>query len=157
MEIDMNQAVQEIVKATTAPSNVEISVSLASDLPKVMADGGQLIRVLSNLVSNAIQAMPNGGRLTLSTNASGGYVKVKVADTGVGIPQENMTKIFEPLFTTKANGTGLGLSIGRALVERQGGTVEVESQIGQGTIFIIRLPAIGGKGNGNGKNNNNGS
>ena len=142
-EVDINQVVQELVKTIGAPENVEVSTSLAADPAKVMADSGQLERVFSNLISNAIQAMPGGGRLSLSTSRNGGFVKVKVADTGVGIPQENLDKVFEPLFTTKAKGTGLGLAIARALVERQGGTIEVESQVGKGTTFTVRLPIVG--------------
>jgi len=144
-ELDINQVVQELVKAISAPKNVEISSGLAADLPKVMADWGQLERVFSNLISNAIQAMPGGGRLSLGTSQSGGFVEVKVADTGVGIPHENLDKVFEPLFTTKAKGVGLGLAIARALVERQGGTIEVESQVGKGTTFTVRLPIVGKK------------
>jgi len=143
VEVDINQVVREMVKTIGAPANVEIATSLAADLPKVMADSGQLERIFSNLISNAIQAMPDGGSLSLRTSQSGGFVEVKVADTGVGIPQENLDKIFEPLFTTKAKGVGLGLAIGRALVERHGGTIGVESQVGKGTTFTVRLPVVG--------------
>ena len=142
-EVDINQVVQELVKTIGAPENVEVSTSLAADPAKVMADSGQLERVFSNLISNAIQAMPGGGRLSLSTSRNGGFVKVKVADTGVGIPPENLDKVFEPLFTTRAKGTGLGLAIARALAERQGGIIEVESQVGKGTTFTVRLPVAG--------------
>jgi signal transduction histidine kinase len=148
-ETDINKIIQEQVKIIDKPNNVEISTYLADNLPGAMADSGQVERVLSNLISNAIQAMPDGGKLIFSTNQKEDFVEVKVTDTGDGITQENMGKIFEPLFTTKAKGVGLGLSISRALIEKHGGTIEVESQIEQGTTFTIRLPIIGRKENSN--------
>ena len=142
-EIDINKVICEQVKNISAPKNIEISTSLAENLAKVMADSGQLERVLSNLISNAIQAMPGGGKLSFSTNRSGEFIEVKVTDTGEGISQENLNKIFEPLFTTRAKGVGLGLALAKALVERQGGTIRVESQIGKGTTFTVKLPIVG--------------
>ena len=144
-EVDMNQVVQEVVQASTLPRNVEVSTSLADNLSPVIADAGQMGRVLSNLVTNAVQAMPYGGRLTLSTVQRGGFVEVRVADTGVGIPEEKLDKIFEPLFTTKPKGIGLGLAIVKTLVDRQNGTVEVESQVGKDTTFTVKLPIAGGE------------
>jgi signal transduction histidine kinase len=95
------------------------------------------------LISNAIQAMPGGGKLSFSTNRSGDFIEVKVSDTGEGVSQENINKIFEPLFTTRAKGVGLGLALAKALVERQGGTIRAESQIGKGATFIVKLQIVG--------------
>jgi PAS domain S-box-containing protein len=149
-EINVNKMIQEQVKAIEKPKNLEISTILAENLPAVMADSSQLERVLLNLISNAIQAMPRGGKLIFYTNQKNDFVEVKVTDTGDGIASENLIKVFEPLFTTKAKGVGLGLSISKALIEKQGGTLEVESQVGQGTTFTIRLPVIGRKENSDG-------
>ncbi len=139
-EIDINQLIQRVVQATALPQAVEISTSLAGNLPPVLADAGQLQQVFSNLVTNAIQAMTDGGRLSLSTSQSDSFIEVRVADTGVGIPQENLDNVFEPLFTTKAKGVGLGLALVKTLLERQGGTIEVQSQVGKGTTFTVKLP-----------------
>ncbi len=139
-EVDINQVVQKVVQATAPPQNVEISTSLAGDMTPVMADAGQLERAFSNLVTNAIQAMPQGGKLSFSTSQEESFIEVRVADTGGGIPEENLDKVFEPLFTTKAKGVGLGLALAKALVERQGGVIEVESQVGEGTTFTVKLP-----------------
>jgi len=142
-EVNVNQIVRATIEGSTMPRNVKLVTSLAAGLSPVMADAGQMERVLSNLVTNAIQAMPNGGTLTMSTCWRDRFIEIRVADTGVGIPQENLERIFEPLFTTKARGIGLGLSIVRTLVERHSGAIEVESEVGEGTIFTIKLPLPG--------------
>jgi len=142
-EIHINQVIQEVIQANTPPRNVEVSTSLADSLSPAIADAGQMGRVLSNLVTNAIQAMPHGGRLTLSTIGRGRFVEVRITDTGMGIPDEKLDKIFEPLFTTKAKGIGLGLAIVKTLVDRQNGTIEVESQVGKGATFTVKLPIAG--------------
>jgi len=142
-EIHINQVIQEVIQANTPPRNVEVSTSLADSLSPATADAGQMGRVLSNLVTNAIQAMPRGGRLSLSTIGRGRFVEVRITDTGMGIPDGKLDKIFEPLFTTKAKGIGLGLAIVKTLVDRQNGTIEVESQVGKGTTFTVKLPIAG--------------
>lgn len=109
---------------------------------------GQIEQILVNLVINARQAMPNGGRLKieLKENALGDTVEIKIADSGVGISPENLRQIFEPFFTTKqpdANGhggTGLGLSVCRQIIEQHHGRIRVESVVGQGSAFIVKLP-----------------
>ncbi len=139
-EVDINQIVHKVVQATVPPQNVEISTSLAPDLTSVMADASQLEQIFPNLIANAIQAMPDGGTLSLSTDQKENFIEVRVADTGAGIPDENLDKVFEPLFTTKAKGVGLGLAIVKRLVERQSGVIQVESQVGKGTTFTVKLP-----------------
>jgi signal transduction histidine kinase len=139
-EVDINQLVQSVIQASALPANVKVSTYLAADLPPVMADAGHIERALSNLILNAVQAMPDGGQLTLSTLQRGRSLEVRVSDTGVGIPEENLGKIFEPLFTTRAGGIGLGLVIAKESIESQGGIIEVESQVGKGTSFTVRLP-----------------
>jgi signal transduction histidine kinase len=130
------------------PENVVVEVSSGKDLPITYADPDQLNQIFDNLIRNAIQAMPEGGRLVVQTESTGAgesgdipeWVTVSVADTGVGIPEENLTKVFEPLFTTKAKGIGLGLPVTRMLVEGHGGIVGVASAVGKGTTFTVKLP-----------------
>jgi len=141
--VDINQLLRELVRNTGIPKNVKISTRLARELTPIMADRGHLERVFSNLVSNAMEAMPDGGKLLLSTSQNSGFIEVRVADTGKGILKENLPKVFEPLFTTKTNGVGLGLSLSRALMERQGGNINVQSQVGKGTTFRVRIPIAG--------------
>ena len=134
--------------------NVQVLTRYAEALPPIMADPDQLGLVFGNLIRNAVQAMPGGGRLTITAAyVEGGTVRnpqsairIQVSDTGVGISEEHMGKIFEPLFTTKAKGMGLGLAVSKTLLERHGGTIEVESQVGKGTTFTVRLPLAGERG-----------
>jgi signal transduction histidine kinase len=103
-------------------------------------DSDQVTQVLINLVRNAIEAMPNGGTLTIRAAAVDGWVHTRVIDTGMGISDENMKKIFQPLFTTKTRGIGLGLAICRRLAEANGGVLTVESREGEGATFTLTLP-----------------
>jgi len=116
---------------------------LGERLPWVNVDRNQLQQVLLNLTLNACEAMPDGGTLMVGSSAPDGRVVVKVTDTGCGIRREHLDQIFEPFFTTKpvGKGTGLGLSVSYGIVHQHGGTLEVESELGKGTTFIISLPA----------------
>ena len=123
------------------PQNVQVVSQLGEALPIIMGDPDQLDRVFNNIILNAVQAMPEGGRLVVKSEApSPGWVAVSVADTGVGIPKENMANLFEPLFTTKAKGIGLGLAVVKNMVDGHGGTIVVQSEVGQGSTFTVRLP-----------------
>jgi two-component system, sporulation sensor kinase E len=113
---------------------------LAADLPQSPLDPGQMKQVLVNLVKNAMQAMSRGGTLTLRTGEGSDGVWVSVADTGGGIPQEQINRIFEPFYTTKKKGTGLGLMIVQRIIREHGGRIEVESSVGQGASFRVWLP-----------------
>ena len=145
--------VSEAVNFAVQNSIVRLDCALPSDLALVDADEAQLIQVFNNLALNAVQAMPQGGTLTvkaanhvaradsLVAPRDGRWVLVTVADTGVGIPAENLRRIFDPFFTTKAKGTGLGLATSHSIVERHGGYLRVQSEPGKGTTFQIYLPA----------------
>jgi len=110
-------------------------------LPIMLADPDQLAQVFGNIILNAVQAMSEGGRLVVKSEVcTPEWVAVSFADTGVGIPKENLDKLFEPLFTTKAKGVGLGLALTKTLVEGHGGSIEAESEVGVGTTFTVRLP-----------------
>ena len=123
--------------------NVQIVIEAADDLPNVSADEGQLQQAVVALATNAIDAMPDGGMLTLRALKRGPRVLVEVCDTGIGIPPENLTKIFDPFFTTKdvGRGTGLGLAVCYGILSEHGGRLEVRSTVGAGTTFTITLPA----------------
>ncbi len=123
---------------------IEFRVETADGLTPVSGDEGQLQQALITLAENAIDAMPEGGTLTLRAYNKGVGVVVEVSDTGVGIPQENMARVFDPFFTTKevGRGTGLGLAVCYGIVADHGGRISVESHVGHGTTFTLMLPAI---------------
>jgi two-component system, sporulation sensor kinase E len=117
-----------------------IETGLARQLPTTLIDAEQIQQVLVNLVRNAMQAMTRGGTLTLKTGEGADGVWVTVADTGGGIPEEQINRIFDPFFTTKKKGTGLGLMIVQRIVRAHGGRIDLESQVGRGTTFRVWLP-----------------
>ena len=122
--------------------NIQIEIETVSDLPTVLGDEGQLQQAIIALATNAIDAMPEGGTLTLRALRSDPKVVVEIKDTGIGIPPENLTKIFDPFFTTKdvGLGTGLGLAVCYGIVSEHGGRLDVRSAVGVGTTFTISLP-----------------
>ena len=150
--VDVNDVVQDALSRSPPTPRVEVLCQLDEDLPLILADPDQLFQVFGNLIRNAIQAMtpllsrPNAGekgegRLVIRTAVeSSEWVTVSVADSGAGISEENLKKIFEPLFSTKAKGIGLGLAVVKTLVEGHGGSIEVKTEQGKGTSFSVRLP-----------------
>ncbi len=141
-EVAASQLLDEVLTRHPAPEAVVVTINLPPDLPPLFIDGQQIGQVLTNLVTNAYQAMPNGGKLILSAQAEGEGANLVVSDSGHGMSPETMGKIFEPLFTTKAKGIGLGLAVSKKLVELNGGKIKVESTEGQGSTFIITLPVV---------------
>ena len=119
---------------------VDVVTRFDPDLPQVEADGEQLYRVFTNLAINARDAMPDGGRLTVSTRQAEEFAEVAFSDTGIGIGEEVMKKIFEPLFTTKTKSTGLGLSVCQQIVAKHGGTLDATSKPEEGSTFTVKLP-----------------
>jgi len=124
---------------------IERVCSFSPDLPEITADPAQLTQVLVNLIVNAIQAMPEGGRLTVRTLAGEGHISLIVEDTGIGMSEVVMKKIFIPFFTTKDinQGTGLGLAVVHGIVTSHGGSIKVDSKVGRGTRFEVKLPLTG--------------
>jgi signal transduction histidine kinase len=135
------QCVQDVLELTPIPENVRTVVELPATLPDVLADPDQVRIVLSNLIRNAREAMPKGGTLTIAAHAADGIMEVNVLDTGVGIPAENLPRILEPLYSTKARGLGLGLAIARSILEKNSGSLRVTSTVGKGSTFTVRLTA----------------
>ena len=138
-QVDVSALMHEALERVTIPPAVRVHVALEEALGHVMADPVQVGQIVNNLITNAIQAMPDGGLLTVSSGRDGDRIFIRVEDTGVGIATENMTKIFQPLFTTKAKGIGLGLALAGNLAAAHGGAITVESTPGQGSRFTLRL------------------
>jgi signal transduction histidine kinase len=107
-----------------------------------MADPHLLHRVFANLLLNAMQAMPGGGTLNVNAFSEDGAIAVRVSDTGTGIREDFKDKLFKPLFTSKAKGTGLGLAVVKRIVEAHGGEIIVESEVGKGSTFTVKLPIV---------------
>ena len=130
----------ELLQPELDNRGLHVRTRLAHELPLTPIDPTQIQQVLLNLVKNAMQAMTRGGTLTLQTGEGSDGVWVSVSDTGGGIPQELLNRIFEPFYTTKKKGSGLGLMIVQRIVRAHGGRIELESQVGRGTSFRIWLP-----------------
>src|SRR5438105_8389456 len=156
---DLNDVLWKTMKLIESnfPQNVGLELDLTPGLPQINADAEQLKQVFINLALNAVQAMPDGGRLMVRTRRphapvelalsdstprySADQVEVRFADTGAGIPEDALDRIFIPFYTTKTKGTGLGLAISQRIVKGHGGTIEVQSRVGEGTEFILRFPS----------------
>ena len=140
-----------LTKENEEHGKVDIVTDFAERLPPVRADAEQLLQVFLNLSLNALQAMPQGGRLLISTGlrratrrgAAAAFFEARFRDTGVGIPAGDLKNLFIPFFTTKEKGTGLGLPISQRIIENHGGTIEVRSQPGEGATFTVLLPDRG--------------
>ncbi len=140
--IDVERVIQESLSSVVIPQSISINIEIENDVPKINVDPLYIKRVLVNLTSNALQAMPKAGKLTLHASPKGNKVLIAVSDTGSGIPENVKPQIFQPLFTTKAKGQGLGLAVVKRLTEAMNGAVHFESEVGKGTSFIITLPAL---------------
>jgi two-component system nitrogen regulation sensor histidine kinase NtrY len=128
---------------TGLAGRIAIEIDRAADLPPVTIDRTLFARALTNVIENALHAMPGTGRLAIRTrvaSSSGRTVVVEVSDTGIGMDPESITKVFEPYFSTKATGTGLGLTIAKRNIELNGGTIQVTSERGAGTTVTLTLP-----------------
>lgn len=139
--IDVNDLVRELVNGIEPPEAARVDLRLDENLPAARADRHHLERVFKNIISNAFQAMTAGGSLTVTTGLgeADDTIYVEWCDTGPGISETDLDRIFDPLFTTKAKGIGLGLVVCKRLVERQGGRLEVRSEVGKGASFVVHL------------------
>lgn len=159
--LDVNDVVRDVVRITKPllRENIRLTLDLGEDLPAVYGDSSQLEQVFVNLIVNALEAMPDGGDLTIATHVAKGnqmdlvrnesirqdkeeVVQISISDTGTGIPVEIQSKIFEPFFTTKAEGNGLGLSSAFRITRSHGGKIEVHSLAGKGVAFTVSLPRM---------------
>jgi signal transduction histidine kinase len=146
--VDINKVIRECVMEyadQAQNAQVEISVQLG-ECPLLPGDTIQLQQVFANLIRNGIEAMPQGGAMKVQTSTKPGengtspLISISITDTGLGIPAGNLTKLFDPFFTTKHGGTGLGLAITHSIIQNHGGSIDVHSQPGEGTQFVIRIP-----------------
>ena len=137
---NVDEMVEKAIERIQFPANVLLSKDLQLGAVEVPLDEDEIRQVLVNLMENACQAMTSGGSLTVGTKAQGEQVEIIIGDSGCGIPQEHLNKIFAPFFTTKSRGTGLGLAIVKQIVEQHDGTIIVDSSLGKGTTFRIDLP-----------------
>lgn len=145
IRLNLNQVIEEglyFLEARCVKEGIKVARSLSPNLPEIIADSAQMTQVLVNIVVNAIQAMPGGGKLTLRTNAADRFVSLTVEDTGVGMSEKVVKQVFLPFFTTKdvGQGTGLGLPVVHGIITSHGGSINVDSKVGQGTKFEIQLP-----------------
>jgi len=143
--VDLNRVVEDTVllaRGQIEKSGIAIEMTLAPALPPVRGNPNALSQVVLNLLTNARDAMPGGGRVAIVTAPApdAGAVEIVVSDTGHGMSAETLSRIFDPFYTTKPNGTGLGLSIVYGIVHDHGGTITTESTPGEGTRFVVRLP-----------------
>jgi PAS domain S-box-containing protein len=139
-EIDLQTICEEILLKNSIPKNIKATCKIQPEAKKIMADPDAMKRIIANLVTNAVQAMPKGGQLNLKASREPEGTVITIQDTGTGIPDEVKKKLFTPLFTTKAKGQGFGLPVVKRMTEALGGTVEFESEVGKGTTFTVRLP-----------------
>ena len=151
VSLDLNTVVDEsllLMQKPLAADNIEVHSLLDRTLPPILGDATTLHQVLMNLLTNAREAMPEGGQIRIETSTAErpDWIRLLVTDTGPGIPAEEISKIFDPFFTTKRTGTGLGLSVTYGIIQEHGGTVDVQSRPGDGTTFILSFPAhFGGR------------
>jgi signal transduction histidine kinase len=141
----VEQCVREALDTNPLTESIRLTIDCPSSLPPALADVDQVRIVFANLVRNAREAMPQGGRLTVTARPVEGGIATTVADTGVGIPSEQLSRVMEPLYSTKARGLGLGLAIARAILEKNGGSLRAASEPGQGSTFTVFLQADGKK------------
>jgi signal transduction histidine kinase len=133
-------SIPEMLKTVNIPNNTRTVTACEEGIPYIKLDPTFMRRILTNLVTNAVQAMPDGGILTVKAFKKEDKAIITVENTGEGISEDAKVKIFKPLFTTKAKGQGFGLPVVKRLIEVQSGTISFESQRGKGTIFTIILP-----------------
>jgi signal transduction histidine kinase len=139
-EVYLRSLINSILLNASIPDLIKTSAKIQEGLI-LNTDPDYLRRALTNIITNAYQAMPNGGQLTLSAEKKENITVITVEDTGIGISPEIKSKLFTPLFTTKSKGQGLGLAVSKRLIEALNGDITVESKEGEGTKFVITLPA----------------
>ncbi len=139
-ETDLHQLINDVLSTVTISKEVKVSVAAEEDIPKLKVEPSLIKRVFTNLILNAAQAMPSGGQLNINVSRKNNEVFISFKDTGIGIPEENKPKIFQPLFTTKAKGQGLGLAVVKRLIEAHNGEISFKSMVGKGSTFTVKLP-----------------
>jgi signal transduction histidine kinase len=137
--IDVRQLVNLVLQKEEIPGNIDQEINIPGDFPKALGNTQQISQILLNLIKNAVEAMPDGGKLMISAEALERRLGIRIQDNGPGIPKEIKNRLFEPLFTTKVRGVGLGLAISKRLADLNQAEIAVESQKGEGSIFTLWL------------------
>ena len=143
--LDINQILRDVRKLVShgvLSSQIHLVGELQDGLPMTVGDANQLKQVFLNIIGNAIQSREDGGTITVTSLQKGDTIVVRIQDTGPGIPDDVMSKLFVPFFTTRKSGSGLGLAVTRRIVENHGGTISVESKVGEGSTFQVVLPIV---------------
>lgn len=149
-EISLSELAHVVIDPLTIPSSIKISIDSPTELPPLPVDASQMAIVLSNLIRNAIDAMPNGGEIRIEGRevaneadpSKPSMLVISVTDTGCGMSTDTLGQIMEPLFSTKSRGLGLGLALAREIVQKHGGRISVSSQVGVGSTFTVHLPRV---------------
>ena len=139
-EISVNDLIDKILEKHPPTDNITLTTNLQSDLSPLFVDFEQIFQVLANIITNAYQSMLEGGQLVIEAKGKESKIYLRIKDNGIGIPAENINKIFEPLFTTKPKGIGLGLPVAKNLLKANDGDIEVKSEEGRGSTFTVILP-----------------
>ncbi len=137
--LEVDSLIRRLMDRRILPDDIDVELRLQRGV-KVQADDTKLTRVIDNLINNSVEAMPHGGRLTIETSVEGDEYVIVVSDDGEGISEDDLSQIFRPFFSTKETGMGLGLTYCREVVEAHGGSIDVESERGVGTVVTVRLP-----------------
>jgi signal transduction histidine kinase len=137
----VERCVREALEDNAVPDSVKVEIDFPADLPAVLADPTQITIVLGNLIRNAVDAMPSGGLLAITGRRTGDRLDLTVTDTGAGITPQDLPRVMEPLFSTKARGMGLGLALSRMILDKNRGSLRVASEQGQGSTFTVQLAA----------------
>ncbi|MCL5876637.1 MAG: PocR ligand-binding domain-containing protein [Candidatus Bathyarchaeota archaeon] len=140
-QVNLSKAITDALAMVVVPKNIKVTINSDEKITALTADSTMIKRILVNLAQNAVQAMPKGGKLTITTTTKRHGIEIAIQDTGEGIPQEVQSKLFTPLMTTKSKGQGFGLAVVKRMTEAMGGTVTFETESGTGTKFILKFPA----------------
>ena len=139
-QVEVEQAIKDALNIVKVPSNILVEVKTQEKMPLLNTDSTMLKRILVNLIQNAVQAMTNGGNLTIETTSQKQQIKIAIQDTGEGIPQQIQDRLFTPLITTKSKGQGFGLAVVKRMTEAIGGNISFETQESKGTTFTVQFP-----------------
>jgi two-component system NtrC family sensor kinase len=143
-DFNINEAIKEVVgfiEKEIQTKGINMIFDFQENLPKIITDKGQLQQVLLNIINNAVDAVEQGGTIEIKTLLlDTNHIEISIKDNGIGIPKDKLKHIFEPFYTTKKKGTGLGLYISYGIIKKLGGDIHVESEVGKGTIFTIKIP-----------------
>ena len=138
--VDINNLIPKVLDLINIPDNIKTNFNLEKDLPQIKVDRDYIQQVFVNIINNALQSMPKGGELTLSSRKDAELIVIDISDTGIGLTEHDLERLFEPFFSKKKEGTGLGLVICKFLIDRHKGRIKVKSEPGKGTVFSIHLP-----------------